>query len=137
MPSFRQSSIELFARLFATNGFIDPHQALAMAMEVENALFAHHGNRTMPTTPTREYVNKLRSLRYNIGQNADLEARILSGALSSEAIARLTPDEMLPSQAREALQETEARAHELRRLDRLSPEVVDEIAKRGMVEGGH
>lgn len=47
--------------------------------------------------------------------------RIIKGDISPAAVPRLTPEEMLPTQERDAQREIEAKAYELSRLDHVDP----------------
>ena len=133
LPSFRKTSVQalhgLFAKAQANTSEEGEAQQPAdhlcrLAEEVEEAVFEQYGNPAQPHEPTRAYGNQLRTLRYNILQNKDLQARILAGSLDATAVARLTPEEMLTTTAREEQHEKEAKAYDMQRLDRhLAPQV--------------
>jgi len=141
LPSFRKTSVQALHGLFTkaqanTSGEGEAQQSegvlCRLAEEVEEAVFEQYGNAAHPHEPTRAYVNQLRTLRYNILQNKDLQARIVAGSLDATAIARLTPEQMLTTTAREEQQEKEAKAYDMQRLDRhLAPQVGVESRKGG------
>lgn len=138
LPSYRNTSVQALYGLFTKaqaniSGGVGQQQLAGegrsdhlrqLAEGVEKGVFEQHGNPVHSHEPTRAYGQQLRTLRYNILQNKDLQARILTGSLSAAAIARLTPEEMLTTTAREEQQEKEAKAHDMLRLDRhLAPQV--------------
>ena len=145
LPSSRMTSVQALHGLFTkaqtnTSGEGEAQQSEGvlrrLAEEVEEAVFEQYGNAAHPHEPTRAYVNQLRTLRYNILRNKDLQARIAAGSLDATAIARLTPEQMLTTTAREEQQEKEAKAYDMQRLDRhLAPQVGVE-SRRGGDSGG-
>lgn len=145
LPSFRKTSVQALQGLFTKaqvnisgepGGQQREGHLRKLAEMVEEAVFEQYKNAANPHEPTRAYGNQLRTLRYNILQNKDLQARIVGGNLNATAIARLTPEEMLTTTAREEQQEKEAKAYDLLRLDRhLAPQVEEELAARTAAGG--
>jgi hypothetical protein len=133
LPSFRKISVQALHGLFVkaqanTSGECGDQQSAdnlrRFAEEVEEAIFEQYGNTAYPHEATRAYGNQIRTLRYNILQNKDLQGRIIAGGLNATTIARLTPEEMLTTTARLEQHEKEAKAYDMQRLDRhLAPQV--------------
>lgn len=145
LPSFRKTSVQALQELFVKakaningeSGVQQPADYLRrFAEEVEEAIFEQYGSISNPYESTRAYGNQIRTLRYNILQNKDLQGRIITGGLNAMTIARLTPEEMLTTTARLEQHEKEAKAYDMQRLDRhLAPQVEEELAAR-MAGGG-
>jgi PAS domain-containing protein len=145
LPSFRKTSVQALNGLFTKaqanvsrqpGGQQREGHLRKLAEDVEEAVFEQYKNAANPHEPTRAYGNQIRTLRYNILQNKDLQSRIIAGNLNATAVARLTPEEMLTTTGREEQREREAKAYDMLRLDRhLAPQVEEELAAR-TAEGG-
>ncbi|DAZ96426.1 TPA: hypothetical protein N0F65_006472 [Lagenidium giganteum] len=89
--------------------------ALAVAQEVENALFDLHGQ---PYTLPKAYGQKARQLLFNLkdSRNALLRDRLLSGELTAHALVRMSATDMAnPQLVRQRKEWIKKRTHEVMR----------------------
>lgn len=101
----RNSCVEVTYNALAVDSSHPPEAILRAAKEIEAAVFvAENGT-------TAAYRTKLRSLFMNLKdpKNPELRERVVTAEISGERLRTMTPQEMAPSELKQAIQQMEKR----------------------------
>ena len=85
--------------------------ALSRAGEVENAI------QTISRGEKSAYMDKARSLTFNLKKNADLRQQVLLGQVSSDELVKMSPDQLAPPETAKARDKMVEDLRNSRRLD--------------------
>ena len=85
--------------------------ALSRAGEVENAI------QTISRGEKSAYMDKARSLTFNLKKNADLRQQVLLGQVSSDELVKMSPDQLAPAEKAKARDKMVEDLRNSRRLD--------------------
>jgi len=87
------------------------HLALSRAGEVENAI------QTISRGEKSAYMDKARSLTFNLKKNADLRQQVLLGQVSADELVKMSPDQLAPAEKAKARGKMVEDLRNSRRLD--------------------
>ncbi|ORY17449.1 hypothetical protein BCR34DRAFT_38673 [Clohesyomyces aquaticus] len=105
LPEKQKASVEAFIKSFAplvkeasqsrgyriSDGDTPSSISTRLGLQLDLAILVRYGD---PTDNSSTYIDKFRSILFNIKQNKSLVDRLLSGSLSPEEFASMTPEAM-------------------------------------------
>ena len=105
------SKAEMTAGDDGFDGTAIDHLALSRAGEVESAI------QTISRGEKSAYMDKARSLTFNLKKNADLRQQVLLGQVSADELVKMSPDQLAPAEKAKARDKMVEDLRNSRRLD--------------------
>jgi len=115
LPPSRLKIANLFLALFLKypEGQEDPGRAARVAVDIEQAM----QNAMDHKLAAKQYGDKARSLKYNLGMNEHLRMRVILSDVAPAVLVAMKADEMQPEEHRQAAEAAAALAYEANLLD--------------------